>query len=116
MVTILPWFDEVGMDFLNTDCMLENPLLSDVEKCPCFRIKYPEEFVLNTSVLPQYLTESEVLGVYVLRNISQFDYFSIMSFVEFPSLNGGFYPLSCHQVSGVSRGIYRYDDFFEKRK
>lgn len=115
LVTILPYMNQVGLDFLNTDCMLENPLLSGVEGCACFRNKYPKELVLNDSVLPPHILQSELLNVYVLRNISQFD-FSIMDFVQFPSLNGGGYPSSCHEIAGINSEIYRYDEFYHEEK
>lgn len=117
MVTILPYMDQVGMDFLNTDCMLENPFLDNIEKCACFRTKYPKEVVINESTLPLYAIEHEGLDVHVFKNASQFPSdLSIMEFVEFPSLNGGSYPLSCHEVHGENAAIYRYDQFYQKKK
>ncbi len=114
MVSILPVLDKVNLNFLNTDCMLENPLLSDVERCACFGIKYPVEMELNFSVLPQHLTRAGIQDVYVLRNATQFDTnLSIMNFVNFPSQSGG-YPLSCHEMSGENIGIFRYEEFFQK--
>lgn len=116
LVTILPYLNQVGLDFLNTDCMLENPLLSGVEGCPCFRIKYPRELVLNSSVLPLDIIQSELLDVFVLRNVSQLHNFSIMDFVQFPSLNEGNYPLSCHEMAGVNSQIYSYEEFYHQEK
>ena len=107
----------MGLDFLNTDCMLENPFLSGVEGCACFRIKYPQELVLNSSVLPPSVTQSGLLDVYVLRNVSQYPgNFSLEDFTSFPSLNGGMYPVSCHEISGVDSKMYRYDEFYHPQK
>ena len=117
MVTVLPYMDQVGMDFLNTDCMLENPFLGNVEKCTCFRTKYPKEVVLSDSTIPLDAIEHEGLDVHVLRNASQFPSdLSIMEFVQFPSLNGGNYPLSCYEIHGENTAIYRYDQFYQKDK
>lgn len=116
MVRILPVLDKMNLNFLDTDCMLENPLLSDVEGCACFGIKYPQEIDLNFSVLPQHLARAGIQDIYVLRNSTQFNMdFNIMKFVNFPSQMGG-YPPSCYQMSGENIGIFKYDEFFQEEK
>ena len=117
MVTVLPYLDQVGLNFLNTDCMLENPLFRGVQGCPCFRIKYPKEITINNSVWSNHVAESELLDVYVLRNITQFDEdFSLMNFVDFPSQNGGRYPHVCREMSVENSKIYQYDELYHKDK
>ena len=101
------------MDFLNTDCMLENPSLSHPDGCPCFRIKYPKEVTLNDSSLPTYMTEGDVLDVYVVRNMTKFDPdLTISSFVDFPSAYFGRFPMVCNEIIGPNSELFRYDDFF----
>lgn len=114
MVSVIPYLDDIGLDFLNTDCMLENPLLSNAEKCICARVKYPLEVNLNYSNLPSYITNSsEVFNVYVLRNVTKFDSkFDIFKFINFASSNGGKYPLACNEIPGQDSAIYKYDEFF----
>ena len=116
MVSILPVLDKVNLNFLDTDCMLENPLLSDAERCACFGIKYPQEIDLEFSALPQHLSRAGIQDIYVLRNSTRFDKdLNIMNFVKFRSEMGD-YPLSCHQMSGENIGIFRYDEFFQEEK
>lgn len=115
MVSILPVLDKVNLDFLNTDCMLENPLLSEAEQCACFGIKYPQEIDLEFSTLPQHLTKPGIHDVYMLSNTTRYDKdVNIMDFVNFPLQFGG-YPLSCHQISGEDVTIF-YDEFFQREK
>ncbi len=118
MVTIIPYLDAVGMDFLNTDCMFENPLLSSTEKCACFNIKYCKEMFMNSSSLPSEIInfgDHDVLDVYLLRNLTQFqDNFTIDTFIKFPLSNEGIHPLVCHQVIGENLGIHVYDELFNE--
>ena len=115
MVSILPVLDKVNLDLLNTDCMLENPLLSDAEQCACFEIKYPREIDLEFAALPQHLTKPGIHDVYILKNTTHLDKdMTISDFVNFPARFGG-YPLSCHQISGENVQIF-YDEFFQKKK
>lgn len=117
MVGVIPLLDKVGMDFLNTDCMLENPLLTSQEGCACFRIKYPREEFLNNSHLPPHLTQNDVLDVYILRNSTQFDAdFSLSKFIQFPSKHNGMHPFSCHEISGLDKGMYGSDEFYQEAK
>ena len=114
MVKVLPYLDTIGMDFLSTDCMLENPLLNTTESCPCFRIKYPLESISNGTGIPPYMIHSNViLDVHVLRNCTQFEPdFCIENFIMFPLSNGGNRPWICHEMTGESSRMFRYDHFF----
>lgn len=108
--------DRFGMDFLNADCMLENPILAPLDGCPCFRIKYATEMTLNSSSLPSNLTQNDLVDVYVLRNVSQFEHdFSIDKLTNFPSMNGGAYPSVCSEMAGENEGMYRYDEFYQEK-
>ena len=105
------------MDFLDTDCMLENPLLNDTETCPCFKIKHTQEIFLNDSFLPPYVKNVDVFNILVLRNVTKFtSNFSIETFSNFPSLNNGNFPWACSEMSIEDRGIYKYEEFFDENK
>ena len=116
MVKILPVLDKVNLNFLDTDCMLENPLLDDIDQCACFGIKYPKDVDLGFLALPQQLTRPGIKDVYVLHNSAKFDVdLNIMKLINFPSEAGG-YPLACHEVASENIGLYRYEDLYQEEK
>lgn len=68
LVSLLPFFQSFGLDFLHQDCLIENPLLSPDERCPCTHIKYPTFFTINStnSHLPHQILQlplSEVQSI-----------------------------------------------------
>ncbi len=49
LVSLLPFFQSFGLDFLHQDCLIENPLLSPEERCPCTHVKHPTFFTINST-------------------------------------------------------------------
>ena len=114
---ILPFFAMVGMDFVNTDCFLTNPLLSGIEGCPCYTIKHPVEIISNNSDLPSDLLESGPLEVFVLRNYTLLDSdFSLDTLVDFPLSHNGMWPLICQDMTGTDTDLHSSNNIYNRRK
>lgn len=55
----------IGMDLTNT-CLLQNPTVSNISKCPCIDQPYP--LVMHIDYSPLHLYEHHTLYPYILRN------------------------------------------------
>ena len=117
VAAVIPYLAMLHLDFLNTDCLLPNPLRVGLDGCPCFNIKHPVEIVSNHSQIPAYLLEPGVLDVYVLKNYTLLDTkFSIATLVDFPSLHDGIKPLSCMEMAFEDAPLYVSYEFYDHKK
>ena len=110
--SVLPYMRAIGLDIFATDCLIENPLLSDAQSCPCLSIKEAIELELNHThmFIPKDIFTIPNHNIYVVKNAVDMSGFSLTLFERF---RNKMIPDTCFEMtSDQSKGVQRITDLF----
>lgn len=70
LATIAPLLNFFGLNFIESDCLLQNPMVSEANFCPCLRIKGFTELVMteDSPTIPDSILQLPTYEVLVIRN------------------------------------------------
>ncbi len=116
IAAIFPVLNMFGLDFINSDCMLQNPFVPEANFCPCLRVNKATELVLteNSPTIPNSMLQLPNYDVRVVRNAVDTANVTLDAFRDFkqnhPTHRG---PKTCLKLTTtVEAGIQKMSDLY----
>ena len=118
ILTVLPFLKAVGLNVFETDCLIENPFLNDIETCHCLHIKEVTEIELNETHtrIPACILDLPTHNVYIARKAVEIgSNLTLEAFQDFKQTHG--VPRTCLEMTSDSEeGVKFFEEFFDKEK